>query len=58
MAAFLGVGSDLEPPDLGDLAAAPLFTGVELGPLAQLGPELAAAMTIIADRLAADRPER
>lgn len=59
MAAFLGVGSDLEPPALGDLAAAaPLFTGVELGPLAQLGPELAAAMTIITDRLTVDGPER
>lgn len=59
VAAFLGVGSDIDVPDVGGLVAnAPLFSGVEHGPLAQLGPELAAAMLIIADGLAEPGPDR
>ncbi len=59
LAAFLGVGQELEPVDIGDLAAvAPLFTSVEFGPLADLGPQLAAALAMIADRLADPTPER
>ncbi|MEM9564508.1 MAG: SWIM zinc finger family protein [Actinomycetota bacterium] len=53
LAAFLGVDDEpVGPVDTSDLvAASPLFAGVELGPLASLGPELATALAIIADRL-------
>lgn len=52
LAEFLGLDAELEPVDVtGITAVTPLFTGVELGPLADLGPELATALAIIADRL-------
>ena len=52
LADFLGVGSELEPLDVSDLGTTtPLFAGVELGPLADLGPALSEALAIIADRL-------
>ncbi len=47
-AEFLGIDMTLEPIDVTDIAApAPLFNDVQLGPLADLGPELAAALGII-----------
>lgn len=52
LAEFLGVGRTIDPVDVSDLAApAPLFADVQLGPLADLGPELAMALAIIADGL-------
>lgn len=57
LAEFLGVGMELDPVDSAGLAApAPLFTGVELGPLADLGPELARALATISARLADTSP--
>jgi hypothetical protein len=53
---FLGVDLKLDPIGLASPAADPLLTGVELGPLADLGPELARALTIIADRLRESAP--
>lgn len=48
LAEFLGVDSELDPVDVSGIATvAPLFASVELGPLADLGPELAKAMAII-----------
>ncbi|MEL6984299.1 MAG: hypothetical protein AAFO29_17870, partial [Actinomycetota bacterium] len=52
LADFLGLDVELDPLDLSDLAPpAPLFASMELGPLADLGPELAEALAIIAARL-------
>jgi uncharacterized Zn finger protein len=52
LAEFLGVDSELDPVDVSGIATvAPLFASVELGPLADLGPELAKAMAIITARL-------
>lgn len=52
LAEFLGVGQELDPVDLhGAPDVAPLFAGIELGPLADLGPELATALAIITARL-------
>ena len=72
LADFLGVGMTLDPietidgaapidaagvTDLGDIAApAALFETVQLGPLADLGPELAEAMAIIIATLEAESP--
>lgn len=48
LAEFLGVDSELEPVDVSGISAmAPLFANVELGPLADLGPELAKAIAVI-----------
>ena len=48
LAEFLGVDWKLDPVDVSGIAAgAPLFAGIELGPLADLGPELAKALAII-----------
>lgn len=48
LAAFLGVDTELVPVDVSGIAAVtPLFASVELGPLADLGPELAKALAII-----------
>ncbi len=52
LAEFLGVGMTIEPIDLSNIAApAPLFADVQLGPLADLGPELAKALAAIIARL-------
>jgi uncharacterized Zn finger protein len=59
LAEFLGVDSELEPVDVsGIVAAVPLFASVELGPLADLGPELAHAMATITARLEDTSRER
>lgn len=51
MAAFLGIGMTIEPIDVSEIPApAPLFTEVHLGPLADLGPELAKALATIVAR--------
>ena len=48
LAEFLGVDPELDPVDVSGIAAvAPLVAGIELGPLADLGPELAKAMATI-----------
>lgn len=53
LADFLGLDVELDPLDLSDLAPpAPLFASMELGPLADLGPELATALAIIVERSA------
>ena len=52
LAVFFGVGTNIEPPDVSDIdPPAPLFREMQLGPLADLGPELAAALQIIAAQL-------
>ncbi len=49
---FLGVGATLDPIDVSEInVPAPLFADVQLGPLGDLGPELATALSIIRDRL-------
>lgn len=51
LADFLGVGTTLEPIDVGGISApAPLFADVQLGPLADLGPALADAIAIITEQ--------
>lgn len=48
MAKFLGVGTTITPVDVSEIPApAPLFADVQLGPLADLGPELATAVAAI-----------
>ncbi|MGB5758901.1 MAG: hypothetical protein WBM50_18455 [Acidimicrobiales bacterium] len=48
LAEFLGVDTELDPVDVSGIAAvAPLFASIELGPLADLGPELAKAVATI-----------
>jgi len=55
LAEFLGVGSELDPVDVSGITAlTPLFTSVELGPLADLGPVLAEALAAITDSLDRD----
>ncbi|MGH1487854.1 MAG: hypothetical protein ACRBK7_00420 [Acidimicrobiales bacterium] len=50
LAEFFGVGMVIEPVDVSDFVSpAPLFAETQLGPLADLGPELAKALAIIAD---------
>lgn len=57
LAAFLGVGRAIEPIELADVTEpAPLFPTLELGPLADLGPALAQALAIVAERLADPDP--
>lgn len=53
LADFLGISAEeVDPIDLSAIApAAPLFARPELGPLADLGPELARALAIITARL-------
>ena len=52
MADFLGVELTLDLPALDEIPTpAPLFTEVQLGPLADLGPELHTAMAVIASAL-------
>lgn len=52
LAEFLGIDMMLEPIDVSNIAApAPLFPDAQLGPLADLGPELANALAIISQRL-------
>ena len=52
LAEFLGVDTELDPVDVSGIpAVAPLFASVELGPLADLGPELAEAVATITARL-------
>ena len=52
LAAFLGVDMELDPVDVsGIVAAVPLFASMELGPLADLSPELAEAIAVITARL-------
>lgn len=52
-AAFLGVGMVIEPPDVSAINPPDLlFQEMHLGPLADLGPELATALGIIATELA------
>ncbi len=52
LADFLGVGITLDPVDVSEIAApAPLYADVQLGPLADLGPELAKALATISARL-------
>ena len=58
LAQFLGVGTTLDPLDLSRIGQpAPLFANVQLGPLGDLGPELADAMAIIMARLADALPQ-
>ncbi len=52
LADFLGVGTTVEPIDVGELVAPdPLFAGLHLGPLADLAPALAEAIDLIVERL-------
>lgn len=52
LAEFLGVGTTIQPPEVGGIPVpSPLFPDAELGPLADLGPELKKAISIIRKRL-------
>lgn len=52
MAEFLGVGTTIVPVDVSEISVpAALFADVQLGPLADLGPELATAVATIIARL-------
>ena len=52
MADFLGVGMTIVPVDVSQISVpGPLFADVQLGPLADLGPELAKAVATIIARL-------
>ena len=58
MAEFLGVDMTIEPVDTSEITApALLFADVQLGPLADLGPELADAIATIASQLEKLSPE-
>lgn len=55
LAEFLGVGTELDPIDVSNITALPpLFTSVELGALADLGPVLADALATITASLEQD----
>lgn len=52
LADFLGIDRAIEPIEVTQIPApTPLFTEMQLGPLADLGPELADALAMIASRL-------
>lgn len=58
LADFLGVGTTIDAVDVGAITEPdPLFASLQLGPLADLGPELAGALAMIRTRLDDTTPE-
>lgn len=58
LSSFLGVGHTVEAPVVSTIVSPPpLFAELQLGPLADLGHELAAALTAVAELLAAELHE-